>query len=83
MLKDKDWQTLSEGQLWYDREGVDSIVIYYVGFLEDVTIEEIEHNYVWFYKREFIIHSIIIIIKSQPHSHCRQRHSHRCHPEKH
>lgn len=50
MLKDKDWQPLSEGQLWYDRKGVDSIVIYYVGFLEEVTIEEIEHDYVWFYK---------------------------------
>ena len=50
MLKDKDWKPLSEGQEWYDREGVDSIHIYYVGFLEEVTIETIERNYVSFYK---------------------------------
>ena len=37
---------LEKGQMWYDREEIRSTVsVYYVGFLDKITVEELEYSY--------------------------------------
>ena len=37
---------LEKGQMWYDREEIQSTVsVYYIGFLDKITIEELEYSY--------------------------------------
>ena len=45
ILKDGS-KKLEKGQMWYDREGLRSTVIVdYIGFLDKITIEELEYSY--------------------------------------
>ena len=39
-------EKLEKGQMWYDRKGIQSVVtVRYVGFLDEMTIEELEYTY--------------------------------------
>ena len=40
---------LKEGEEWYDRK-FHSITIFYIGFLDDITVEELEYSYYEIYK---------------------------------
>lgn len=40
---------LKDGEEWYDRK-FHSITIFYIGFLDDITVEELEHSYYSVYR---------------------------------
>lgn len=45
-INKKKSKKLEKGQMWYDREGIRSTAsVYYVGFLDKITIEELEYSY--------------------------------------
>ena len=41
---------LKRGQNWYDREQINELRIVYYGFLDKITIEELEHSYIMNYR---------------------------------
>ena len=43
-------KALQEGQEWYDREQLGSVRVFYIGFVEKITIEELEYSYYNRYK---------------------------------
>ena len=49
-LSVKDAEKLKDGEKWYDRKGVGAISIVYFGFLDKVSIEELEYSYTYRYR---------------------------------
>ena len=50
ILKTYNSKRLKRGQEWYDRERLGNVEIRYYGFLDKVTIEELEYSYIGAYR---------------------------------